>query len=515
MKIKPLFLSTVLLVVGLAGATAQSSQNAVAVVGDISGVHCTSYTYSENQDYLFGTANEHDDSFVTWHNGAGGSSFTDNLIYFSSDPYVWWLDCDWPASFWPNPLPNATATEYRGDHYVMTNQVYPWRVGGGTGGVHIDTSATSPSTGSSFTWKFLTGTTLTTGGGAGSTSKSLFEISVSATAENNPEPPNPDHVPWYPDSTFMGVSSEQISVGVFGKLDSMGHAYAVLPDNKDVDITPNVAGQDSYTFNVGVTKCNLEAPSVAPDQGILVTTNPVNTYLVSYCEGSSVTVVGTPCCSTDPRALALYWHMDGPHPANSDGTEDLTKCLVDRGQIGTQTITAAAGGLSTSIKVIVYQAKFEIDADAGNCLPNVGHAWWNLSIAPSDAVAFIPSNLQYAQGIAGYYDHCQPQGVGQVIFGTQTDRCGGGEVHTTTGSYWWCISFGSYINALGKVDQLNQWPGMYDIFGNNCVAQAMAIGVASGVSVGYNGIQPCGLSECLNQLIMSLNPGPPQCNCTQ
>ena len=447
---------------------------------------------------------------LDWQDGQGGKADDSGYqTYYYDWKLEYWYPfqetMEWPASQWPQPLPQGTKTAtYFNDEprwatppNTQTNAIEP----PGLAQEHCDFYHDLNNYYNALAEQKTSDTEmkLATGGPLGSTQKNLWCISANARDED----------------TGLPIPPEQISIGSFGNLDTNGNLYVVLPDNDPPTVTPT-APRQNYTFSTPTeTKCTLEAPSVVPDQGVLVATNP-NIYLVAFCPGSFVTVSGTPCCETDPRALVLYWSMTGGLPyTNTDGTIDLTKRLVDRSRIGAVTITVNNGGLSKTIKVIIYQAKFEIDADAGNCLPDVGHAWWNLSIVPSDAAAFIPSHLQYAQGIAGYFDHCQPQGIGQVIFGTQTDRCGGGGVHPTTGSYWWCISFGSYINALGKVDQLNQWPGMYDVLGNNCVAQAMAVGGASGVSVGYNGIQPCGLSECLNQLIMSPNPGPPQCYCTQ
>ncbi len=357
--------------------------------------------------------------------------------------------------------------------------------------------------------------TLYTGGKAKMGRQNLFCIHCGATQYGRPADYPSFNAPWL---DTPGTNMDVTSLTVMGKHPgSDGNVWIALPDNSEPDMTVT-APADHYSAGASPQKCTLEAPSLAPDQGLLVTTNPVNTYLVSYCEGSYVTVVGTPCCSTDPRALAVYWSMSGglPYPSQ-DETTSLTHRLVDRSQIGATTITATAGGLSTSIKVIVCQAKVEIDADKGDCGFDVGHAWWNLSIEPPEAAALLPHDLQGDQGLAGYYDHCQPVGGGQVIFGEQIEQCSGNNIpHNTTGSYWWCVSLNSYIGALIYVNQLSEWPGIYNVSGNNCVTQAIQVcGTGGATLTGYNGIDPCSLSRYLNGLIQSINPGPPQCYCVQ
>jgi hypothetical protein len=258
-KINTSLFAAVLILTGQALALAQTNQNAVAVVGDIYGVHCTSYTYQESQDYLvdWGTATEHDDSFIFWQNGVGGLAFLENIYILGIPNVLMWETTSWPAGSWPNPLPPGTYTQFWHGIYPETNAITHRTVGGGADGVQIGATAISPRTGSSFTWYNLSGMTLTTGGQAGSTAKNLFEISATALTQTNAEPPNPDHVPWLPDSTYAGVPYDQITVDSFGQLDSDGTAYAVLPDNKDVIANAHIKGKDKNTYHLTPGKYHL------------------------------------------------------------------------------------------------------------------------------------------------------------------------------------------------------------------------------------------------------------------
>jgi hypothetical protein len=308
-------------------ATAQTNQNAVAVVGDIYGVHCTSYTYQESQDYLvdWGTATEHDDSFIFWQNGVGGSAFLENIYILGIPNVLMWETTSWPAGFWPNPLPPGTYTQFWHGIYPETNAITHRTVGGGADGVQIGATAISPLTGSTFTWNNLSGMTLTTGGQAGSTAKNLFEISATALTQTNAEPPNPDHVPWLPDSPFVTVSYEQISAGVFGKLDTEGNAYKVLPDNKDVDATANIKGHDvnnyhltpgKYTLGHVVIACSLPADRTTIGIGEVVSLYgmPAGTTwsvsgggTVSPTNGSSTTFTA----GLSPTTATVHAQIDG------------------------------------------------------------------------------------------------------------------------------------------------------------------------------------------------------------
>jgi hypothetical protein len=82
---------------------------------------------------------------------------------------------------------------------------------------------------------------LATGGPLGSTQKNLWVISAGATDVLTGQP----------------IPYDQISIGGFGRLDTNGNVYAMLPDNDPADITPSVNGKPYYSFGVGAQEYKL------------------------------------------------------------------------------------------------------------------------------------------------------------------------------------------------------------------------------------------------------------------
>lgn len=320
MKIHTSLLAAILVLAVQVLSVAQTNQNAVAVVGDIYGVHCTGYAYQESQDYLvdWGAATEHDDSFIFWQNGVGGSAYVESIYELGVPNILMWETTSWPAGFWPNPQPPGTFTQFWYGIYPQTNAITHSTVGGGVNGAQINATATSPLTGSSFTENNLTPMTLTTGGAASSTAKNLFEISASAQTQTNAEPPNTDHVPWLPYSPFVPVPYDQISVDSFGQLDSEGKAYAVLPDNKDVIATAHIKGHDkntyrltpakytltSYTLHLALTNTNRNRTTLGVGEEVSLSGMPASAIWNASAGGLSVTN-GSSTLFTAPSNAAI------------------------------------------------------------------------------------------------------------------------------------------------------------------------------------------------------------------
>jgi hypothetical protein len=267
----------------------------------------------------------------------------------------------------------------------------------------------------------------------------------------------------------------------------------------------------SATLNV------VKVTSISPSSGLLVTNNP-DTYLVPVCLGY-LTVSAGFCPSMDETNLPGCWQMNGGLAyTNEDGSISRTKRLVDTSSVGTQTVTATAGCSSNSVKIIVYRAAIEIDADAGDCLLTQ-HAWWNLTIEPSDAYPFVKkadgTDLTPWLGEGGYYGEDSDAGCifpgceGRVELGPQPIT-GTTNYYSPTGLYWWCISFENLINALTYTRDLWLDPGTYVIDSNSCVTQANAVGGAAGVTTGYSGWNACDFSGWL-QIMYATSP--PICGC--
>jgi hypothetical protein len=257
----------------------------------------------------------------------------------------------------------------------------------------------------------------------------------------------------------------------------------------------------SLSFNVDAVT------SLTPSAGLWVDDGDDDpdtaTYLVQSGCSSSITVTAGDGDGLTPSTLPSCWT-----PSVTGKATQIDKMHfsvpTDGSHLGTSTITIECGSSYKKITIIVYWAEIDIFADQGCCCPSdVGHSWWSLSSSPSDIKEYIPSRFagvppNGVEGAAGYFDHCNPVGPGQVIFGAQPE-CGGGS-HDFTGDFEWCISFGQYIHALTYVYDLNADPGTYVLTSNNCTTQAEQVAQAAGVPLGYSGIYPCGLNEYLNSL---------------
>jgi hypothetical protein len=490
-----------------------NGQNAAAPAGNSgSFVQC----YNRNYLHVYVAGDFTNSNTFSWDNGGGGE-MTD---YYNIDDEL--STASWPKSFWPEPVPPGTGQDSSWG-VIFWDGMVPPLAPEGFPGRYCDAYFNDPFEEENFYKHEQTGLALATGGPQGSTRVNLWTVSASANKETFAPSDEPPDAPV--DSTVSSILFKNIGVGVFGQLNAQGNAYKMLQDNLTADMTPYVSGNDHYNFSAGVGECSFQIPTVTPDAGLLVATNPY-TYLVAYCPGSYVTVVGTPCCSTDTNALAIYWTMNGGLPyTNQDGTIDPTIRLVDRGQIGSVSITAANGNMTKTIKVIIYQATVEIDAAAGDCLLTQ-HAWWAIDVQPSDVYPFLKAadgtDLTPNLGINGYYGEdnniqCECPGCAarvesgpQPITGTTPQQ-----YYTATSSYWWCISFTSLIGELVYVRDLKSGPGTYviDATGicdentHDCVSVANDVVNVAGDSTGYSGWDACDFSSWL--LVMP----PPSCGC--
>jgi hypothetical protein len=219
-------------------------------------------------------------------------------------------------------------------------------------------------------------------------------------------------------------------------------------------------------------------------------------YLAAYCPGKYVTVTASPNPGMADQFLPSGWTMTGGIPAtNADGSLSRTTRLVSRGSVGLVNVKVTSGSTSQSVNVIIYQAVVTLYADQGGRGQNddVGHAWWQLSSQPSainqfllgidpdsgDIISLSSPAPAGPQDVGGYYDHGDPTGPGQVIYGQQPDFQTGG-YHVASGSFWACTSFNQYIATLQYVFNLAETPGTYVVTGNNCTTQAEEVAIVAG-----------------------------------
>ena len=320
--------------------------------------------------------------------------------------------------------------------------------------------------------------------------------------------------PAYPDQPVKGTLYYVTAAGA----DPIKFTPTVFGDHFSIygvnDTTPGA--NDSPSFRDA--PCPLIV-SLAPDRGLLVTTNPVDTYLVAYCAGSYVTVSANPPCNID-NVMPTEWQMTGGSPYPNDNT----KRLVDRGQVGSTTITATAAGSSKSITIIVYQAITAVFADSGDCW-TTQHAWWLLQVQPTEVYPYLKTstgiNVSSQLGLGGYYGQeddisCVCPGCqSSVVMGSQPIRGSDPPAwYSATGSYWWCVPFENLIVALDYVRLLRADSGTYFINCGgstyDCVTEAVSVSRTAGANFNYGGWSGCAFSDFLNQLSFG---DPPFCDC--
>jgi hypothetical protein len=235
-----------------------NGQNAAAtVVND--GVFVSGYDWAYEHQVQDGW-NFRNVNMLHWADSSGGQG-RNEYVTDITEPAVDVGTISWPASFWPQPVPSETVMEvYNG----MTNTLFTNPPGNVAivyehcdAGFAMNLPATTPPAHETFQQHRQTALTLATGGAAGSTAMNLWLVSASAVAEALM-----DDFGTFPDDIPVGwplgvIPFPQISVGVFGPLDAEGNAFKLLPDNTQVDVTPQAVGNNHYLFYAYATKYKL------------------------------------------------------------------------------------------------------------------------------------------------------------------------------------------------------------------------------------------------------------------
>jgi hypothetical protein len=206
-------------------------------------------TYNENCD---------------WHDGSGGS-FSQAALYSASTGLTWYrnITVNSPSGESPNPVGTEIDTSICNliPYYNWVNtysnavfDVYQEHC-------DINVPLSVPNGKITVSRTAQTIMKLETGGKATSRIKNLVAITASV-APNNLQYDFGDWdsaFPYWDDMFWEGGPSipiplSSVSIGSYGTLNANGVLYKILPDNADVDITPYVAGVDSYTFGVSAQK---------------------------------------------------------------------------------------------------------------------------------------------------------------------------------------------------------------------------------------------------------------------
>ena len=238
-----------------------------------SGIYVQSYNWLYNESHLATIPEIWDTTSLTWENGLGGIE-TNNVIVTS---IYYPATINWPPNLWPEPYTPGSIYYY---FYSSSNTYSP--INHYFSQVEASVSSTNP-TGSTFQEQQHMDMKLATGGDIGSTGQNLWVISVNATNVFNPFPFDPDHLPWYGAPEYVSVPPQEITVGTLGNPDTNGNIYVVLPDNANLDITPQVNGSTYYTFNVSANKyvpgnCQVSITQIqnASEPGFIPTSGDCN-----------------------------------------------------------------------------------------------------------------------------------------------------------------------------------------------------------------------------------------------
>jgi hypothetical protein len=231
------------------------------------------------------------------------------------------------------------------------------------------------------------------------------------------------------------------------------------------------------------------------------------TYLVQVGCNDTITITAADSLGLDASALPSCWTWTVNPSGNATKTDNKTYS-VDGNTVGKTTLNVTCGTSSKTITLIVYKAIFTLYADQAVCDGHNEHAWWSLTLQPSEATDLIDNNG--CLGVAGYapvYSIPNPlalHGPGIVNFGPQG--------HSPTADYWWCISFTNLQSALNYVEDATGM-SVYDVTDNNCAEVAVGVAKKAGESLdGYTGWTPCDLSH---YLIILEFVTPPFCACQQ
>jgi hypothetical protein len=227
------------------------SKNAAAAVPAPSGIHYASYHYHLHREIPASSAVG--DWTVDWADGAASTQKDETWNWSDGHPHIYGL-YQWPPVSWP-----------QGPAYLGTKISYidAWATNVYSGSAPLRFEYTRNLTethnplnidygalGEKVSMDEQVDLLLATGGDPGSTTPRLWSIT----------PSTPNYSFWtgnYEYWTGNTVPPSQITIGTFGPLDTNGLAYAVLPDNTNVDITPVVKNLDWYAFNLHATAYTL------------------------------------------------------------------------------------------------------------------------------------------------------------------------------------------------------------------------------------------------------------------
>ncbi|MDR3378194.1 MAG: hypothetical protein P4M10_05870, partial [Verrucomicrobiae bacterium] len=211
--------------------TALDSQSAAAEV-NISGIFASAYNnnYDYRTDGGFWTITDD----YSWADGTGGALNYNNIEYIDQQILESWTNSTWPQS-----VPSGPAEVIFNGYSLGTSLV-------DLIGVVDYCHVTILPTGATFHQDEQAEFKLATGGPAGSKTNRLWMVSANVSKKTfNDEWDSQWELP-VSSIAASQVPYDQVTVGVFGKLDELGNAFKMLPDNDPDDVTVRVNGLDHY-----------------------------------------------------------------------------------------------------------------------------------------------------------------------------------------------------------------------------------------------------------------------------
>ena len=155
---------------------------------------------------------------------------------------------------------------------------------------------------------------LATGGRAGSTAQNLFVISASATAYP---------YPWWPFASGRGIAPDQIRV--MGKpLGNDGKLYVVLPDDEVFDATPEISGEDNYTFTITAEKHEL----ILAANGTIISETGLVQPQYLFCVGQKVNLSSYFVPSASEIQMASYDWLASSKCVNHASAPNSAGCVT-------------------------------------------------------------------------------------------------------------------------------------------------------------------------------------------
>jgi hypothetical protein len=288
---------------------------------------------------------------------------------------------NWPATSWPQPLPNGVITESNLNLGTSTT---------GNSGMpplaeeRCNICFTNPWYGLQYMQRTAdTKMALATGGPKGSTKMNLWVISCSATGYSLPWAWGDD---WSNLLTGSQITPQNIKI-MDHSLDSNGNVYVVLPDNKtNQDVTPVVTGPASnyYTFNVTAAVIQVTF-SMSNYQRIGITANGHN-------RAQSFTATVTP--STETNNIFYKWG-DFPVTVTQNRGKVVPSLIID-GYTRTLRATNQGNGVITFSLVGAVASKTNGDAlfVAEHLGFTSGTHWDKWPVGVSSNTVIVPASVR-------------------------------------------------------------------------------------------------------------------------